>query len=149
MNGKGESYVITNGDMRKLYSMRPPKMEDTPFVQFAISYYKLKPGAKATVDPHTDVGPDSGEPIIGGEGRMPLYVKLSNKVILKKRTEQPTPVPLLLGSNSLDAYGEKMLFQHWRQLDELSMESTEAEKILQSQVRLALFPTSTFARCED
>ena len=121
-------------------------MEETSFVQFAMRYYRLKPGAKATVDPYTDVGPDTGEPIIGEEGRMPLYVKLSNKVILKKRSEHSTPVPLLLGSNNLDAYGEKMLFQPWRQLDELSVESTEEEKSVQSQIRQTLFPTGNFTR---
>ena len=147
VNRKGESYIIINGDMRKLYSKRPPRLNEMTFAQFVISYYKLKHGQKATVDPQSDVGADSGEQIIGGEGRVPLYVKLSNKVILKRRSEQSRPVLLLLGSNSLDAYGERMLFQPWRQLDELSTESTEAEKLLQSQVRLALFPTSTFTRC--
>ena len=149
VNRKGESYIIINGDMRKLYSKRPRRLEHMTFAQFVMSYYKLKPGQKAIVDTESGVGADSGEQIIGGEGRVPLFVKLSNTIILKKRSEQPRPVPLLLGSNSLDAYGERMLFQPWRELDELSAESTEAEKLLQSQVRQTLFPTNTFTRCQQ
>ena len=148
VNRKGESFIIINGDLRKLYSKRPPRLQTMTFAQFVISYYRLKHGQKATVDPESDVGADSGEQIIGGEGRVPLYVKLSNKVILKKRSGKSRPVPLLLGS-SLDAYGERMLFKPWRQLDELFVESTEAEKLLQSEVRLALFPTSTFSRSAE
>ena len=149
VNRKGESYIIINGDMRKLYSKRPARLQQMTFAQFVMSFYRLKRGQKATIDPESDVGADSGEPIIGGEGRVPLYVKLSNKILLKKRSDQSRPVPLLLGSSSLDSYGDRMLFRPWRQLDELSAEATEAEKLLQSQVRLALFPTNTFTRCPE
>ena len=148
-NRKNESFIIINGDMQKLYSKRPPRAEGMTFAQFVISYYKKRPYQKATINPDTDVGTDSGEAIVGGQGRMPTCMKLSNKVILKKRSKESRPVPLLLGSNCLDAFGERMLFQPWRHLEDLSEESTEDQKILQHQNRLALFPMSNFPLCED
>ena len=149
INRKNESFIIINGDMRKLYSKRPPGAEEMTFAHFVISYYKKNPHQKATINPDTDLGADSGEAVVGGQGRMPTCMKLSNKVILKKRSQESRPVPLLLGSNSLDSYGERLLFQPWRQLEELSEESTEDQKYVQKQNRLALFPMSIFPMCEN
>ena len=149
INRKNQSYIIMNGDMKKLYSKRPAgKPEEMTFAHFLISYYKKKSHQKATINPDTDVGTDSGETIVGGQGRMPTCMKLSNKAILMKRSQEARPVPLLLGSNSLDAYGARLLFQPWRQLEELSEESTEDEKYMQKQNRLALFPMSNFPTSE-
>ena len=100
---------------------------------------------KAVINPQTDIGQETNEPIVGGETGAPTFVKLSNKIIMKKRSERSKPIPLLLPSNTLDAYGQRLLFQPWRTEAELNLESTEEEKEQQKQNRLALFPRSVFS----
>ena len=124
-------------------------MEGMILGQFVVSFFRKKSHQKTIIDPLTDVGADSGEAMVGGGGRMPICMQLSNKVIMKKRSGESRPVPLLLGSNCLDAYGERMLFRPWRQIEELSQESTEEQKLLQQQNRLALFPMSIFPISEE
>ena len=71
-------------------------------------------------------------------------MKLANGIILKKREEKNLPVPMLLPSNTLDKYGERMLFTPWRTLEELLREDTEEEDQQIKENRLALFPMSKF-----
>ena len=124
-------------------------MEGMILAQFVVSYYRKRSHQKTIIDPLTDVGADSREAMVGGGGRMPTCMQLSNKLILKMRSGESRPVPLLLGSNSLDAYGERMLFRPWRRIEDLSQESTEEQRLLQQQNRLALFPMSIFPRFEE
>ena len=145
VNSKNERYIIANGDICKLYSKRPPAVESMTLAQFATRYYKKQHGQKAVINPQTDIGPESNEPIVGGEAGAPTFVKLSNKIIMKKRSERSKPIPLLLPSNTLDAYGQHLLFQPWRTEAELNVESTEEEKVQQKQNRIALFPRSVFS----
>ena len=63
---------------------------------------------------------------------------------MKKRDEKNLPVPILLPSNTLDNYGERMLFRPWRALEELLVEGTEEEEQELKGNRLALFPMSKF-----
>ena len=86
---------------------------------------------------------------MGGEGRAPLSMKLSNTVIMKKRSEKSKPVPLLLRSNTLDSYGERLLFQPWRSAEELHQKQTEEDKERQKQNRLQLFPMAIFPGDEE
>ena len=76
-------------------------------------------------------------------------MKLSNNVIMKKRTEKTKPVPLLLRSNTLDSYGERMLFQPWRNAEELLQPQSEEDKEKQKQNRLELFPMAIFPGGEE
>ena len=143
-NEKNESYIIINGDLRKLYAKRPPSMEAMTFAQFVISYYRMQSGQRATIDAQSDVGGESGEPVVGGASMAPLYIKLSNNIIMKKRADGSKLVPVLQPSHSLDDYAERMLFQPWRTVEELTEVVSEEEKIQQRQNRLALFPLSVF-----
>ena len=144
VNRDDETFIITNGDLRKLYSKRPLLLENMTFAQFVINYYRLKPNQKAVIDPQSDVGEDSNIPIIGGEGRCPLYMRLSNKIIMKMREDNSKVVPLMLESRSLDLHAERLLFGSWRRSEELSNDVSEEDKIVLNQNRLALFPTSCF-----
>ena len=134
-----------NGDLRKLYAKRPPAVESMTLAQFATCYYRKHHTQKTVIDPHTDIGQDSNEQIVGGDSQAPLCMKLSNKIIMVKRSEKSRFIPLLLPSTDLDEYGERVLFQPWRTAAELIQGSTEEDKVQQKQNRLALFPMSIFS----
>ena len=82
-NSKQESYVIVNGDLRKLYVLRPVAVEGMLFAFFATRYYKLQSGQRATVNPESNVGEDSDETIVGEETMAPLSMNLANNQIMK------------------------------------------------------------------
>ena len=151
VNSKDESFIITNGDLKKLYAKRPEArgVKDMLFGQFIVDYYRKQPRQPAIIDHVSGVGEESEEPIVGGDCRAPLAMKLSNNVIMKKRCETVKPVPLLLRSNTLDRYGERMLFQPWRNDDELLQPQSEEDKEKQRQNRLELFPMAIFPGVED
>ena len=144
INSLNESFIITNGDLRKLYAMRPPAMEDMTFAQFCICYYRKKQRQLAIVDPVSGVGEESTESIVGGVNRAPICMKLSNKVIMKMRSKKSRPVLLLLQSKILNSYGERMLFQPWRKVEELTERQSEEEKEKQKENCLELFPMAIF-----
>ena len=145
VNSKNENYIIMNGDIRKLYSKRPPAVESMILAQFATRYYKKRREQKAIIDPNTDIGQESNEPIVGGQASAPMFLKLSNRIIMKKRSEKSKPIPLLLPLNTINDYGKRLLFQPWRTATELVAESTEEQKVQQKQNQLALFPRSIFS----
>ena len=146
VNRHQDSFIIINGDKRKQYAKRPPSADAMIFAQYVINYYKLKPNQKAVIDPQTDIGGESDELIIGGEGRCPMFMRLSNKMIVKKRSDKSLPlIPLLLNS-SLDNHSEKMLFLPWRNFDDLVNDATDEEKLTMAENRLAIFPTSCFPK---
>ena len=120
-----------------------------PFGEFIIDYYRKRPYQSAVIDPISGVGGDSEEVIVGSELGAPLFMKLSNTVIMKRRSEKSKPVPLLLRSNTLDSYGERMLFQPWRSVEELHQKQTEEDKERQKQNRLQLFPMAIFPVDEE
>ena len=113
------------------------------------TYYRLQSKQKAVIDPHSDVGEDSDIPIVGGDGRCPLYMRLSNKIMMKMRGDDSKVVPLMLQSKSLDSYAERLLFGSWRRSEELINDVSEEDKMVLKQNRLALFPTSCFPRPSD
>ena len=150
INSKEESFIVSNGDLRKLYLKRPPAMESMTFAEFVISYYKKTSRQQAIIDPHSGVGEESGELVVGGGNlRAPLSMKLSNTIIMKRRSNRSRPVPLLLRYNTLDSYGERMLFQPWRTLEELVQDQAEEDKEQQKQNRLKIFPMSIFPSPTD
>ena len=119
-------------------------MDKMTFAQFSILYYKLRAEQKAIVYPETDIGEESNVPIVGGDSNAPLCMKLSNGIIMKKRGEKDLPIPLLSPSNTLDKFGERMLFRPWRTLEELLVDNSEEEDQQLKETCLALFPMSTF-----
>ena len=149
VNRNDETFIIINGDLRKQYSKRPLLLENMTFAQFVVNYYRLKSHQTAVIDPQSDVGEDSDVPIVGGEGRCPLYMRLSNKIIMKKRGNNSKLVPLMLNSRTLDSYAERLLFGSWRRAEELLNDVSEEDKIVLNQNRLSLFPTSYFSRPID
>ena len=100
-------------------------------------------------DSVTGVGADSEELIVGGEFKVPMAMRLSNQVILKKRIGKSKPVPLLLSSNYLDSYGERLLFGAWRSLDDVHVNQSDADKERLRRNRLELFPYAVFPGCDD
>ena len=126
--------------------MRPVLLKNMTFAQFVTSYYRLHSDQKAILDPQSGIGPESSELIIGGFSRAPLFMKLTNNKIMKKRTDRSRPVPLLLMANSVDAYEQRILFQPWTNLDEIVTEGSEAERVQQRQNQLSLFPMSVFPK---
>ena len=151
VNSKNESFIISNGDLRKLYEKRPNAagVKDMTFGQFIIDYYRKQSRQQAIIDPVSGVGEDSEELIVGGELKAPLAMKLSNSVIMKKRCDKNKLVPLLLRSNTLDSYGERMLFQPWRNAEELLQQQSDEDKEKQKQNRLELFPMAIFPGGEE
>ena len=143
-NSKNESYIIINGDLRKLYAMRPVAVDGMPFAFFATRYYRKRPEQRSIVDPQSNVGGASGEPFAGGAIMAPLFLRLSNTIIMKKRSDGSHLVPLLRPSHCLDTYGERLLFKPWRSNEDLIHESSEEEKAQLRLNRLDLFPLSVF-----
>ena len=143
-NSKNESYIIINGDLKKLYAMRPVAVDRMPFAFFATRYYRKRPEQQSIVDPQSNVGRDSGEPVARGGCMAPLFIKLSNGIIMKKRSDGSHLLPLLQPSQCVDNYGERLLFKPWRSVNELIQESSEEEKAQLRQDRLDLFPMSVF-----
>ena len=112
--------------------------------QFATSYIKKDKRQKAVIDPRTDIGQQSNEAIVGGETQAPLCMKLSNKIIMKKRSEKSKPIPLLLYTNSLDDYGERLMLQPWRSSTELVLASTVVHhwSLMKASAKLLPMPSN-------
>ena len=122
-------------------------MEPMTFAEFVITYYRKTSRQEAVIEPHSGVGEDSGELVVGGGNlRAPTSMKLSNNIIMKRRSDKSRLVPLLLQCNTLDNYGERMLFQPWRNFEELVEGQEEEDKEQQKQNRLKIFPMSIFPR---
>ena len=145
-NRKNEGFMIVNGDLRKLYAMRPEALREMTFAQFVINYYRLQVHQKSLLQPQSDIGLESSEPVIGGNTRVPLFLKLANNIIMKKRSDTSRPVPLLLFSNGFDSYQARILFKPWRNLEEVATEGSEEESAQLRQNQLSLFPMSVFQR---
>ena len=149
-NSKGESFIITNGDLRKLYMKRPPSVEALTFAQFVISYYRMRPSQQAIIDPQTGVGRETAEVVVGGGGvSLPTFMRLSNGIIMKKRSDPSKMVPVLLNTREIDDYGSRLLFQPWRNVEELVEGVSDDDKRRQQQNCLAIFPMGIFSRQES
>ena len=146
LNSIGESYIISNGDLRKQYLNRPVTVKSMTFAQFLVDYYRKQVHQKVVINPELGVGDDSEDVIVGGQLRAPVSIKLSNNVIMKKRKGLSRPVPLFLNSNSLDSFGERLLFFPWSSLEELNQRLSEEDKEKMTKNRLQLFPLAIFPR---
>ena len=149
INSKEENFIITNTDLRKLYMNRPFAVEVMTFAEFVISYYRKTARQRTVIDRQSGVGESSGElvQVVGGGNLCaPISMKLRNNIILKRRSDKSKVVPLLLHCNTLDNYGERMLFQPWRNFEELLERQEEEDKEQQKQNRLKIFPMCFFPR---
>ena len=146
-NSKGESFIITNGDLKKLYMKRPPSMQAITFAQFAISFYKMNPRQPSIIDEQTGVGRETDEPIVGGgDLTLPTYMRLSNGIIMKKRSDPSRHVLLLLKYRETDDYGSRLMFQPWSEIGDLAGNQNDEDKKIQEQNRLAMLPMSLLPR---
>ena len=145
-NRRNETYIVSNGDLGKLYSKRPGGAEAMTFAEFVTEYYMDKWGNHAIIDQETGLGGESEDYIVGGRTLAPLSMQLTNRKVMKKRTraDKNNPVPLLMPTNTLDDYGERILFKPWRSKEELLIGISEMEKSRCRQVRLQLFPMGVF-----
>ena len=121
-------------------------MEAMTFAQFLISYYRKDPRQQAIIDPHTGVGRETEDPIIGADGKLPTSMRLSNGIIMKKRSDPSNHIPLLLQYKEITDYGSRLMFQPWRQLEELIADQSAEDERRQQQNCLALFPMGIFPR---
>ena len=146
MNRKNETYIVSNGDLAKLYSKRPQGVEAMTFAEFATEYYIDYWGNHAIIDPETGLGGESEDVIVGGRTLAPLFMQLTNRKVMKRRTraDKNKPVPLLMHNNTIDGYGETILFKPWRNKEELLVGISEVEKSRCRQARLQLFPMGIF-----
>ena len=110
---------------------------------------RKKSNQNVIIDPITGVGADSEDFIVGGDIKVPLSMRLATGVIMRRRSEKPKPVPLLLRSNCLDSYGERLLFGTWRSLGDLHEPQSETEKERLRHCRLQLFPFGVFPVCRN
>ena len=146
-NSKGESFIVTNGDLKKLYMKRPPSMHAITLAQFAITYYKTNPSQPAIIDTQTGVGRETGQAIVGGgDLSLPMYMRLSNGVIMKKRSDPSRHALLLLKYKETDDYGSRLMFQPWSTLEELAGNQNDEDKEIQGQNCRAMFPMAEFLR---
>ena len=148
-NRRNETYILSNGDLRKLYSLRPAGVDSMMFVEFAVDYYRKQSRQETVIDPSTGLGGESGHKIIGVNAIAPLSMQLSNMIIMKRRTRHNRPVPLFMSTDDLDNYGEQVLFQPWRSLEELSYHRTDEEELERKRRRLELFPMAVFPSQAD
>ena len=75
-----------------------------------------------------------------------MSMRLSNGIIMKKRTDPSKYVPLLLKYKEIDDFGSRLMFQPWRQLGELVLDQSGEDKRQQELNSLALFPMGIFPR---
>ena len=116
------------------------------FAELVTEYYIDWWGSHAIIDPETGLGGESEDVIVGSRTLAPLYMQLTNRKVMKKRTraDKNNPVPLLMHNNTLDDYGERILFKPWRNKEELLIGISDVEKSRCRQVRLQLFPMGVF-----
>ena len=146
----------TTGDVRVLYELRPMVTDPMPLAQLACKYRVLKPSqdrkayerAVGEIDPLTNVGPESSTTIAGTINWAPTSIKLSNGMIMVKRSAAGA-VPHLLFSGALDRYSNTLLFSPWRELESIHVDQEDIETAAQRKIRLELFPLSVFQIYRD
>ena len=144
-----KQYVRTDGDIRKLYEMRPASMRQMTLGEFASEYRLLYPSdrgyevAKSTIDEQSKVGPNSGQLIAGSADLWaPQTMMLRNGGIVKKR-DKKAALNLLAGGTT-NKFSSMLLWSPWNKLEEVNGEQGEDETEEQKQTRLSVFPKSIF-----
>ena len=150
-SGEGKEYVWTDGDIRKLYEMRPtaPAARQMVLGQFASEYiilYQSRHGyeaAKSTIDEQSKMGPNSDQLVAGTiDIWAPQTMMLKNGGIMKRR-DKKAALNLLAG-NTANKYSSMLLWSPWNELEEVNGEQGEVETEQQKQIRLSVFPKSIF-----
>ena len=151
-----KEYVRTDGDIRKLYEMRPVSMKQMVLGQFASEYillYQSRYGyeaAKSTIDEQSRLGPNSNQLIAGTRDLWaPQTMMLLNEGIMKRRNEKAALS--LPHGRKRNKYATMLLWSPWTELEGVNGEQDEDETEEQKQRRLSVFPASVFQAqlCED
>ena len=148
-SGEEKEYVRTDGDIKKLYEMRPAAMKEMVLGQFASEYRLLYPArdgyeaAKSTIDEDSKIGPNSDHCIAGTRDLWaPQAIMLSNGGIMKMRTVKAALN--LTGRGRTNKYTSMLLWSPWTELERVNGEQEEVETEEQKHRRLIVFPRSIF-----
>ena len=160
LNRDGKPYLRTTGDIRVAYEGRPDALESMCLLQFACQYRVLEQSQEkhfreayektvGKIDPITNVGPNSSEPIPGDCNRMaPNSIRLRQGKVMVKR-QGVNAVPQLLYSGAVSRFSNMLLLQPWRELEALQCGQGDLETGEQRKKRLELLPMSDFKVCHD
>ena len=153
-NVEEEKYTRTDTDYRKLNEHLPPALENMVLGQLASEYRLLQPSqhgfewCKNVIDPESGLGPDSAHFVAGTRTRAPECFMLTNKKIMKLRTERKAAL-LLLSAKAAHKHGNQILWSPWRNLEEVTGEQEVEETEEQRQRRLEIFPMSLYYQMSE
>ena len=146
---ENKEYVRTDGDIRKLYGIRPAPMRQMTLGQFASEYRLLYPAregyeaAKSTIDEHSKIGHNSNLLVAGTRDLWaPQTMMLLNGGIMKMRSERAA-LNIHKGGKT-NKYISMLLWSPWTELEQVNGEQNEDETEEQKQRRLSVFPASVF-----
>ena len=145
-----------SNNMKKLYEIRPPEIEDMCFAQFLCMYRHIK---RATSEYGTveqlierfgdNVGPRCEKTGIAGSLELaPKYMRLENDEILRLKEEKNLIVRLTNLDQALSDKANVFLFGCWRRAERALLEEELTRTNIKKcdAVRLHLFPASAHVR---
>ena len=137
----------TKSDVRTLYEMRPPSMNNMVLGFFASRYRRIKPGghgleaARDKIDPSTGSGPDSTERGAGDDHLIaPQCMNLTNEVLMIKRSGRDAVLHFLYDGKARK-HGNQVLWESWQFLEEIRDQDQDVTE-QQTRTRLEVFPMS-------
>ena len=144
-----EDFTRTN-NLRKLYEIRPPELENMSFAQFNCMYRHIRqthPEYKKyerLIESWGDnVGPRCEKTLIAGTLDLcPKYMRLENDQIVKLREEQNVIIRLNTHNQALSDKAKNYLFGCWRRPDHALLEEVVNNTNIKKWVRLLLYPAS-------
>ena len=148
------SYVRTFSDVRIQYENRPGAMSSMVLGEFASQYRLLKPSghgyekAKGSINEETLVGPPTENLLAGSRNiAAPDTMMLKNGKIMKRRQDVEA-VPILLFSGCSSEHANQLMWNPWRQLEEVTGIQEQEETENQKKIGLQIFPLSVFPSIE-
>ena len=149
-------YVRTKYDIRTLFEMKPPGVQNMLLGQFASEYRKIQKGgcglqsAKDKIDPRTGLGPDSSDKLVGDEHLMaPQCMQLTNEDIMVKRSGKKAVLHFLYDGKT-GRHGSQLLWSPWQFLEEIrDVNQDQVETEEQKKRRLEVFPMSKQEQEDD
>ena len=149
LTSEEKEYVRTDGDIRKLYEMRPASMKQMTLGQFASEYIQLRQGrdgyeaALSTIDEQSKLGTNSNQLVAGtGDLRAPETMMLLNGGVMKRRTK--AAALNLPNGGKRNKYVTMLLWSPWTELERVNGEQDQDETEEQKHARLSVFPKSVF-----
>ena len=153
-NVEEEKYTRTDSDYRKLHEHRPPALDHMVLGQLASEYRLLHPTdngyewCRNVIDHQSGLGPDSTHYVAGTRIRAPQCFMLTNRKIMKLRTEGKAAL-WIVSAKASHKHGNQILWSPWRKLEEVTGEQEMEETEEQRERRLEIFPMSVFCQICD